>query len=294
MSENPFLPPRWRLALGASLPPLPRGVGSPPALPPDSLAEGGGGGTEAASPRLGQSPRAAAQPPAPGPAGQCAARRPRLRRLRRLLPARCLPLLPPSLPAPRLHARPPPPPPRGERRPHSLVPRALLAAAARPGTAAGPRPAERTRPGTRTPPLDARPALLPRLRRAPEPGRCAAARPQLRARHRALPRGGGSSPGPPWAPSGSGSRRLLGITLEASAVTAKFPEEARLPGRCAGRAGCTGRGSGSARPGQDARAGGAGAGGPGAVRRHGVRQPGFAPERRETGRPAFGIWGGGP
>lgn len=145
--------------------------------------------------------------------------------------ARGLPLLLPSLPAPRLHARPPPSPlpPRGERRPPSLVPRALLAAAARAGTAAGPRPTERTHPGTRTRPPGAPPRTPQRLRRAPELGRCDAAHPSPRARHRAPLRAGGSSPGPRWAPSGCGSCPLLGITPEAPAVAAKFPEETRLP-----------------------------------------------------------------
>lgn len=45
-------------------------------------------------------------------------------------------------------------------------------------------------------------------------------------------------------PSGWGSRPLLGITPEAPAVAAKFPEETRLPGRCSGKASCAGRGSG--------------------------------------------------
>ncbi|XP_075830708.1 uncharacterized protein LOC142850660 [Microtus pennsylvanicus] len=122
-------------------------------------------------------------------------------------------------------------------------PAAAAAAAARGEAAAQPasprparrrrrclRPAERTRPGTRTLP----PGATPRTPPAAPPGRCAAARPAPRARHRAPSRTGGSSPRPPWVPSGWGFRPLLGITPEAPAVAAKFPEETRLPGRCSG------------------------------------------------------------
>ena len=109
------------------------------------------------------------------------------------------------------------------------------------------------------------------------------------ARHRAPPRAGGSFPGRPWSPSGSSFRPLLGITPEAPVVAAKFPEETRLPGRCAGKDGCQGRGPGSARAGRGAgasRAGRASAG-----RRRRIPLPGFTGCRGD--RAAFGIWGGG-
>ena len=115
---------------------------------------------------------------------------------------------------------------------------------------------------------------FPRLRRAPEPGRCAAARPPPWARHRAPPRAGGSFPGRPWAPSGSSFRPLLGITPEAPAVAAKFPEETRLSGRCAGKDGCPGRGPGSARAGRGS--GASEAGRASAGRRCRIPLPAFA------------------
>lgn len=200
-------PPRWRLTLGASLLSPRRTEDRHPNLPTLLIHFSRGqeeGDAEADSPRLGPSPRAATQPLAPGPAGQCAERRPRPRHL---LPARCLPS-PPSLPAPRRHARPPPPPPplppRRERRPHSLAPRALLAAAARASPAAGLHPAERTHPGTRTPAAGRTPAHAPRGSagrrsradappRAPSPGPATAPR---RAPGAPLPGPRGRPPAP--------------------------------------------------------------------------------------------------
>lgn len=188
-------PPRWRLALGASLLSLPPSTGDRhPNLPIHFSRGQEEGDAEAESPGLGPSPRAAAQPPAPGPAGQCAARRPRPRRL---LPAR------PSRPAPRLHARPPPPPP-----PHSLVPRALLAAAAasaRASTAASPRPAERTHPGRR-----AHPHPAPRTPPAAPPGAGAG-----QMRRRAPP-----ALGPPPRPA---ARRGLLSRAPLGALRLQFP-----------------------------------------------------------------------
>ena len=201
-------PPRWRLALGASLLRPPRALRtdtptSPPS--PSILAEGRRRGTRrpilpgwARVPARRRSlprpvPPASAQSGAPAPVTSS--------------PPAASPLLL-SLPAPRLHARPPPPPlpPRGERRPHSLVPRALLAAAARASPAAGLRPTERTHPGTRTPAAGRTPAHAPRG----SAGR--------RSRADAPPRA--PSPGPATAP-----RRAPGLLSRApvGALRLQFP-----------------------------------------------------------------------
>lgn len=169
MREQEPLPLSPALALEAgfgSLPPRPRGGGRlhnllfPPPTPQPFSPEGRGRRTRrpflpgwARVPARRRSlprrvPPASAQRGAPAPVASSSPSPP---------PRSLPPPLFPSLPAPRLHARPPPPPPRGERRPPSLVPGALLAAAARAGTAVGPSLAERTHPGTRTRPTGAPP-----------------------------------------------------------------------------------------------------------------------------------------
>lgn len=193
--------------------------------------------------------------------------------------------------------------------PARTAPAAAAAAAAARGEAAAqpgsPRPARRRRsrrhccrpsprrahPSGHTHPAAGAPPRTPqRLRRAPEPGRCDAAHPSPRARHRAPLRGGGSSLGPPWAPSGCGSCPLLGITPEAPAVAAKFPEETRLLAaaqvRKIARGGSQGLFERDGAPGPAERGlgvhGGAAGSGCSAV-----------PQRRGH-HAAFRIWGGGP
>lgn len=182
----------------------------------------------------------------------------------------------PALPAPRCTHSPAAAAARGEAAAQPASPRP---ARRRRRHRRCPRPAERTSPGTRTQP----PGATPRTPPAAPLGRCAAARPAPRARHRAPSRAGGSSTRPPWVPSGWGSRPLLGITPEAPAVAAKFPEETRLRGRYAGKASCAGRGSGR----------GAGTCGAGAALHASGRIAPPESVRCGGGRTAFGIRGVG-
>lgn len=266
--------PRWRLALGASL--LAPG-GRLPNLrlpPPGHFRRRAGVGG-----RGGRLSRAGPESPRGGAASRAGSRRP----VRSAAP-------PPPPPPPRLPRPPPPLPPLPPgSAPARTAPAAAAAArgeaAAQPGS---PRPARRRRsrrhrsrpsprrahpPGHTHPPPGASPRTAPAAppgARAGQMRRCAplAPGPTPRSACRGLPARA------PRAPASSGSLPLLGITPEAPAVAAKFPEETRLPGRCAGKEGFAGRGRGAQRAGRGAGAGGAGAGS--ARGRGGRGLPGFA------------------